>query len=279
MLYLRCVFARVLANFKQKTASFMRQTPHRHYFFLLLGLLLWSCGSSQSGLALPQTGSATIREEFDPYTLNDDDFLLQPPTRTQTISTPTAQTPVALPDPISTSKRVSGYRVQIAAVLDRTRAEALQQNIQRQLQTLTYVYYDEDTHLYKIQAGNTSTPAQAEKLRDDIRTQGFPEAYVVRTQIEITDTQPQMTTPVKTRGFRLQIFSASTRQAAEDARNRAKQQLSRDDIFIDFEPPYFKVRVGNFKTRKDAEKLLDTIKKQGYETPFVVETQIQNSPS
>jgi len=250
-----------------------------NYLFLLVGVILWGCGSSQSGLSLPQTGSTTIREEFDPYTLNDDDFLLQPQTRTQTITAPTAQTPVSLPDPISTSKRVSGYRVQIAAVLDRTRAEALQQNIQRQLQTLTYVYYDEDTHLYKIQAGNTSTPAQAEKLRDDIRTQGFPEAYVVRTQIEMTDTQPQITTPVKTRGFRLQIFSASTRQAAEEARNRAKQQLSRDDIFIDFEPPYFKVRVGNFKMRKDAEKLLETIKKQGYETPFVVETQIQNSPS
>jgi len=279
MLYLRCVFARVLANFTQKTTSIMRQTQYMNYLFLLVGVILWGCGSSQSGLSLPQTGSTTIREEFDPYTLNDDDFLLQPQTRTQTITAPTAQTPVSLPDPISTSKRVSGYRVQIAAVLDRTRAEALQQNIQRQLQTLTYVYYDEDTHLYKIQAGNTSTPAQAEKLRDDIRTQGFPEAYVVRTQIEMTDTQPQITTPVKTRGFRLQIFSASTRQAAEEARNRAKQQLSRDDIFIDFEPPYFKVRVGNFKMRKDAEKLLETIKKQGYETPFVVETQIQNSPS
>jgi cell division septation protein DedD len=279
MLYLRRVFARVLANFTQKTVSTMRHAQHTNYLFLLLGIVLWGCGSSQSGLALPTSGSATIREEFDPYTLNDDDFLLQPQTRAQTITTPAAQAPISLPDPVSTAKRVSGYRVQIAAVLDRTRAEALQQNIQRQLQTLTYVYYDEDTHLYKIQAGNTSTPAQAEKLRDDIRTQGFPEAYVVRTQIEMTDTQPQITAPVKTLGFRLQIFSASTRQAAEDARNRAKQKLSRDDIFIDFEPPYFKVRVGNFKTRKDAEKLLETIKKQGYETPFVVETQIQNSPS
>lgn len=278
MLYLRCVFARVLANFTQKTASIMRHANHTNYFFLLLGVILWGCGSSQSGLTLPQTGPTSIREEFDPYTLNDDDFLLQPPTRTQNAPIPTAKTTISVPDPVSTSKRISGYRVQIAAVLDRTRAEALQQNIQRQLQTLTYVYYDEDTHLYKIQAGNTSTPAQAEKLRDDIRTQGFPEAYVVRTQIEMTDTQPKITAPVKTRGFRLQIFSASTRQAAEDARNRAKQQLSRDDIFIDFEPPYFKVRVGNFKTRKDADKLLDTIKKQGYETPFVVETQIQNSP-
>ncbi|MBT3604580.1 MAG: SPOR domain-containing protein [Candidatus Latescibacteria bacterium] len=259
----------------------MRQSQYINYFILLFGAVIFGCGSTQSGLELPTSGPSTIREEFDPYTLNDDDFLLQPTSRarTQITSNPTTPIITAQPAPTSLSKQTSGYRVQIAAVLDRSRAEALQKSIQRQLQALTYVYYDEDTHLYKIQAGNHSTPAESEKLRDQIRAQGYPEAYVVRTQIEMTTTvQPQIKKPVKTRGFRLQIFSASTRQAAEDARNRAKQQLSRDDIFIDFEPPYFKVRIGNFKTRKDAEKLRDTAKKQGYETPFVVETQIQTSP-
>ena len=278
MLYLRCVFARVLANFNSNFISFMNKNQHIYYGILSLTLVLWGCGSSQPGAVLPTSGPTTIREEFDPYTLNDDVFLLQPTSAPQITPTPNTQAPVALPEPTTLSKRTSGYRVQIAAVLDRTRAEALQQSIQRELQTLTYVYYDEDTHLYKIQAGNHTLPAQAEKLRDDIRTQGYPEAYVVRTQIEITDTRPQIKKPVKTRGFRLQIFSAATRQAAEDARNRAKQQLSRDDIFIDFEPPYFKVRVGNFTTRKEAEKLRETAQKRGYETPFVVETQIQNAP-
>lgn len=256
----------------------MNKIQHIHYCILFLGVILWGCGSSQSGAILPTSGPTSIREEFDPYTLNDDVFLLQPTSAPQATSAPSAQVPVKLPEPTSLSKRTSGYRVQIAAVLDRARAETLQKSIQRELQALTYVYYDEDTHLYKIQAGNHTLPAESEKLRDDIRAQGYPEAYVVRTQIETTDTRPKIKAPVKTRGFRLQIFSASTRQAAEDARNRAKQQLSRDDIFIDFEPPYFKVRVGNFKTRKDAEKLRDTAKKRGYETPFVVEAQIQNTP-
>lgn len=241
--------------------------------------MVLGCGSSQSGLALPPATTSAIREEFDPYTLNDDDFLLQPASRPQTSPSDVESQPtISMPEPTNLSKRVSGYRVQIAAVLDRERAEALQKNIQRQLQTLTYVYYDEDTHLYKIQAGNTRTSAEAEKLRDNIRTRGYPEAYVVRTQIEVTNPTPQITAqPKQTRGFRLQIFSASTRQAAEDARNRAKRQLARNDIYIDFEPPYFKVRVGNFTARKEAEKLLETAKKQGYETPFIVETQIENA--
>jgi cell division septation protein DedD len=256
----------------------MRLPQYINYLILSLNFITLGCGSSQSGLALPTSGASNVREEFDPYTLNDDDFLLQPTSSTQSVSEQISLPNIARPQPTSISKRTSGYRVQIAAVLDRARAEMLQQSIQRKLQALTYVYYDDDTHLYKIQAGNNSTPAEAKQLRDDIRAQGYPEAYVIRTQIEVTDTRPQIKKPVKTRGFRLQVFSASTRQAAEDARNRAKQHLSRDDVFIDFDPPYFKVRVGNFKTRKEAEKLLKTAQKQGYETPFVVETQIQTSP-
>ena len=153
-----------------KIVTFMRLSQHINCFILLLGFVTLGCGSSQSGLALPTSGPSKVREEFDPYTLNDDNFLLQPNSPTQSVSEKISQPYIALPEPTSISKRTSGYRVQIAAVLDRARAEMLQQSIQRLLQALTYVYYDDDTHLYKIQAGNIGTPAEAEGLRDDIRS-------------------------------------------------------------------------------------------------------------
>ena len=53
---------------------------------------------------------------------------------------------------------------------------------------------------------------------------------------------------------------------------QARVQLARDDVFIDYEPPYFKVRVGNFQTRNNAEKLLEEVTKKGYETAFIVQT-------
>ena len=52
----------------------------------------------------------------------------------------------------------------------------------------------------------------------------------------------------------------------------ARVQLARDDVFIDFESPYFKVRVGNFQTRNNAEKLLEEVREKGYETAFIVQT-------
>ena len=185
---------------------------HRAWFFVILvGMTTSGCGSSQSGLALPASASSSIREEFDPFTLNDDDFLLQPITGGKAISESKSPISVTAPQPTSSTAAALGYRIQIAAVLDRSRAEALQQELQRQLQVLTYLYYDTDTHLYKIQAGNNGTPAEAESLKERVRTKGYPEAYVVRTQIEVTDTRPTRTTaPTKTRGFRLQVFSAST---------------------------------------------------------------------
>ena len=245
------------------------------YPYFVLVLLFVGCAGSQSQLAAPPMGgSSAVREEFDPYTLNDDDFLLQPAARAE-VSPPQA-TPLSAQT--ETTRKIAGFRVQVAAVLDRTRAESVREHIQRELQALTYIYYDEDTHLYKIQASNSRTPEQAERLRDEIKAQGFPEAYVVRTQIEVTDVQPQVKRPVTTLGFRVQIFSSSTRHAAEEAQNQARAQLNRNDVFIDFEPPYFKVRVGNFQTRKDAEKFLAEAKKKGYETPFIVQAQIRISP-
>ena len=247
--------------------------PKKIYSYSVLVLLFIGCAGSQSQIAVPPMGgSSAVREEFDPYTLNDDDFLLQPSARAE-IAPPRA-TPFSVP----ATRRIEGFRVQVAAVLDRTRAESLRERIQREVQALTYIYYDEDTHLYKIQAGNSRTPEQAERLRDDIKAQGFPEVYVVRTQIEVTDVQPQVRRPVTTSGFRVQIFSSSTRHAAEEAQNQARAQLNRDDVFIDFEPPYFKVRIGNFQARKDAEKFLAEAKKKGYETPFIVQAQIRTSP-
>lgn len=236
---------------------------------LLLGM---GCAGSAQQRVL--TGSGTAREEFDPYTLNDDDFLLQPVALPAApVPSPTAPSALSVQTP---SRQLDGYRIQVSAVIDRGRADLLQQRIQRELQTPTYVIFDEDTHLYKVQAGDCRTPAEAEQLRDAIKARGFQEAYVVRTLIDIADVQVHR--PQVAQGYRVQIFSTATRQAAEEARDRAQRQFGRDDILIDFEPPYFRVRVGNFKTRSEAETFQVQATKQGYDAPFVVQMPIPLSP-
>ncbi|MDE2830078.1 MAG: SPOR domain-containing protein [Gemmatimonadota bacterium] len=226
--------------------------------FVLFVVFLIGCVAQQTQLAppvdAPKADSPAAREEFDPQTLMDDDPVLQTPVRTEAM-------------PSAEVSQIEGFRVQVAALRDHNRAEALREQIQRDAQVLTYIHLDEDIQLYKIQAGNSRTPESAKTLRDAIRALGFPDAYVVRTQI--ANVQPE--SDAKS-GFRVQIFSSSTRGSAENAQMQARAQLRRDDVFIDFEPPYFKVRVGNFQTRNDAEILLEEVTKKGYETAFIVQT-------
>ena len=226
-----------------------------------LAMLTIGCAAPQTqrtppaDLSSPNSSAAdssVAQEEFDPQTLMDDDAVLQPPARAEAI-------------PPAEVSQIEGFRVQVAALRDHNRAEALREQIQRDAQVLTYIHLDEDIQLYKIQAGNSRTPESAETLRDAIRALGFPEAYVVRAQI--ADVQPQATS-----GFRVQIFSSSTRRSAENVQMEARIQLSREDVFIDFESPYFKVRVGNFQTRNEAGVSLEEVKRKGYETAFIVQT-------
>ena len=235
----------------------------RKKILLFVVFLMIGCTASQPQLAPPadspmpdssSADSSAVREEFDPQTLMDDDVVLQTPARAEAM-------------PPAEASQIEGFRVQVAALRDRNRAEALREQIQRDAQVLTYIHLDEDIQLYKIQAGNSRTPESAETLRDAIRALGFPDAYVVRTQI--ADAQPER---AATSGFRVQIFSSSTRRSAENVQMEARIQLSREDVFINFESPYFKVRVGNSQTRNDAEVLLEEVKRKGYETAFIVQT-------
>ncbi len=236
----------------------------RILLFVLFVVFLIGCVAQQPQLAPPADSpmadsstadSSTAREEFDPQTLMDDDVVLQTPVRAEAI-------------PPAEVSQIEGFRVQVAALRDYSRAEALREQIQRDAQVLTYTHLDEEIQLYKIQAGNSRTPESAKTLRDAIRALGYPEAYVVRTQIANVQSQSNATS-----GFRIQIFSSSARGSAENAQMQARIQLARDDVFIDFEPPYFKVRVGNFQTRNDAEILLEEVTKKGYETAFIIQTE------
>ncbi len=239
----------------------------------LLVVLLTACGGtvSQVSQRAPILGasSSSVREEFDPQTLNDDDFLLQP----------TSSTPVfEIPDPIqrrSSSARAiaaKGYRLQIAAVLDQLRAQSIKSRSEQLLKQRVYVIHDERTRLYKLHVGNCRTATEAEMLRRDMKTKGHPEAFIVRSSIETAPSPYRIPTR---KGYRVQIFSASGRGAAERSAEKARANLEREDIYIAFEPPYFKVHVGDFTTKEEADKFVQTAQKQGYDTPFSVQTEIR----
>ena len=236
---------------------------------LLMGGLLVSlaaCATPSRSVAPP---AADVKEDFDPQSLNDDDFLLNPPPGADTTRVDQADAPA------SSFVHVDGFRVQIAVVSTPDRANAVKDESAAILGAPVYIYRDPDTGLYKIQAGNGRAATEVESLRRKAKSQGYPEAFIVRTRIELPRAAVYGPEPVV--GFRVQVFAASNRAAAEGAMANVRDTLGQDDVYIESEPPYFKVRIGNFRTRETAEGLVERLQTYGYDTPFVVRTHIETT--
>ena len=84
-------------------------------------------------------------------------------------------------------------------------------------------------------------------------------------------------------GFRVQIYSKSTRTAREESNKvRAEFMIDFPDIpsYIEYaEPGYFLVRVGDFRTQMEGAKSLAIIKRKyphAYQVPCIINSPFQN---
>lgn len=78
-------------------------------------------------------------------------------------------------------------------------------------------------------------------------------------------------------GYRIQIFfdsGSNARNKANNERRRFMALFSHTKAYITFDAPNFKVRVGDFRTRLEAEKMLLEIQKH-FEMAYVVPSKIE----
>lgn len=78
-------------------------------------------------------------------------------------------------------------------------------------------------------------------------------------------------------GFRIQIFSDagnSSKSAAFEAKDAFELSFPEIEVYLSFEEPYYKVRIGNFRTKLDAEGCLSKIAST-YPNAFVVPDYIE----
>lgn len=54
-------------------------------------------------------------------------------------------------------------------------------------------------------------------------------------------------------GFRVQVFFGSERKPAQDAKAKMLQLMPDEEVYLIYQQPYFKVRVGDYRTRLEAE--------------------------
>ncbi|MEX1274737.1 MAG: SPOR domain-containing protein [Bacteroidota bacterium] len=75
-------------------------------------------------------------------------------------------------------------------------------------------------------------------------------------------------------GFRIQIFATASIDEANAMRTTASQIVGGDSLYVVFDPPVYKVRLGDFTTRMDASKRLSTLVDRGFPDAWVVNDRI-----
>jgi hypothetical protein len=93
------------------------------------------------------------------------------------------------------------------------------------------------------------------------------------------DSKSDKTTPPETApGFRIQVFSTIEIDTANAVKNELSSLPESVGIYIIFDSPYYKVRVGDFVSRPDANQLLKTLIDRGYMDSWIVADRILLNP-
>lgn len=83
------------------------------------------------------------------------------------------------------------------------------------------------------------------------------------------------TTPTGTTvpGYRVQLFASATNDGANKIASEARFKFT-EQVYVEYEAPYYKVRVGDYKNRSDAEILREKAKNLGYPDAWIVQTEV-----
>jgi hypothetical protein len=104
---------------------------------------------------------------------------------------------------------------------------------------------------------------------------------LIAKRIELNRKKPTTTNPVSTAivsemGYRVQIYYGSDRKEVFNEQSRFKSLYSRQRTYITYKEPNYYLRVGDFRTKLDAQKFLNELK-VNYPTLFIFREKI-NAP-
>ena len=74
-------------------------------------------------------------------------------------------------------------------------------------------------------------------------------------------------------GYRVQLFSSTDYYEAIAKRNEAADKFTLE-IYLDYEAPYYKLRLGNFVDKEKADELKNSVKADGFPDAWVIQTKV-----
>jgi len=77
-------------------------------------------------------------------------------------------------------------------------------------------------------------------------------------------------------GFRLQVFETSSVEEAKRSLRKFEKALD-DAVYMIFEAPLYKLRTGNFTTKREAENEKLKLNREGYKDVWIVRSRIEQN--
>jgi hypothetical protein len=118
-------------------------------------------------------------------------------------------------------------------------------------------------------AGNNDTIIVRKDPRLDVLT---------AKQVAFNKRSSMMTANGQYKGFRIQVVSTTNRDQAAKVKSDLLNKYPEEKAYITFNSPYFKVRIGNFIKKEDADKFRKLLSKQFPQGVFIVEDAIEYTP-
>jgi hypothetical protein len=109
---------------------------------------------------------------------------------------------------------------------------------------------------------------RAEKVSEKTPAPPLPVAPAALVQDTLKDSTKVQEEVVQ--GFRIQIFSSSNMDEAGAMKLLTQQKFPEDSIYIVFDSPVYKVRVGDYTSRYDAGQRLSRFVDLGYRDAWIV---------
>jgi len=97
-------------------------------------------------------------------------------------------------------------------------------------------------------------------------------------QAYINKRTSMMTSTGLYKGFRIQLISTASRDAAQQMKTDMMNRYPDQKIYMLFQSPNFKVRMGNFLKRKDAERFRIQLMRYFPQGVYIVEDAIEYTP-
>lgn len=143
-------------------------------------------------------------------------------------------------------------------------------------------------------AGTTPVPTSTEPRYDesfdpytlDDEDIDFPESSRSGATQTVTEKPAPADIPVpeenqQVEGFRVQLFATNFIEKATLEKKEAEYLFAEDQVavYVEFDSPMYKVRVGDCQTRNEAENLRRLARRKGYPTAFIVKTKVNTLPA